>query len=640
MCKLFSINVQAFSKGFSDWKHGEKYVILHENSTPHKNAVINWTTRKERKNTIDKQLMQELEQESDKFYKILKRVVAVVKFLSERGLAFRGHNETFSGPNNGNFMGCLELIAEFDPFLKEHMQKCSGKKHSVSYLTKTVYEEIITLMAKKVTKTIIEEVNSTKYYSIVVDSTPDVAHVDQLAIILRYCYQGDVFKRFLTITPITSHTGKSLLNVVKTILDTNNLSIKNCRGQSYDNAANMSGQYNGLRELLQRENQLAVYTPCAAHNLNLIGIEVAKVVHEVVIFFGTIQQLFVFFLSSTKKWNAITDALKLNEKTHTLKNLGKTRWCSHYEAVKALKNNYEEILMVLKSIANDDQEKMDQREEAKTLFSKMTSLENGILVNFWEQVLERINKVNKKLQTAGLDLLDASTLLSSLEGFIKEKRNNINTELTQYEILAKTLTNYLSSEYKDKRKRILRYSDGTTGCGSNLTGKNKFKIEILNVVLDKFQNEFQKRKKIYKENSESSMQNACKFYKEDIEDFATLKNECIHFKEYINIIVVNEQSQINCAEILKIIYDKHLIDTFPNLYTVMNIFLTMPITNCEAERSFSRMSYIKNKQRNTMSDDRLADLMLLSIEHKITKSLNYDEVIKEYALIKVRKLRH
>ncbi|XP_065665535.1 uncharacterized protein LOC136086962 [Hydra vulgaris] len=288
----------------------------------------------------------------------------------------------------------------------------------------------------------------------------------------------------------------------------------------------------------------------------------------------------------------------------------------------------------------------------------MTSLENGVLVIFWEQILERINKVNKKLQTAGLDLLDASALLSSLEGFIKEKRNNIDTELTQYEILAKTLTNYLSSEYKDKRKRILRYSDGTTGCGSNLTGKNKFKIEILNVVLDKFQNEFQKRKKIYKENSEnfkflfdignkktkiideSCMQNACKFYKEDIEDFATLKNECIHFKECINIIVVNEQSQINCAEILKIIYDKHLIDTFPNLYTVMKIFLTMLITNCKAERSFSRMSYIKNKQRNTMTDDRLADLMLLFIEHKITKSLNYDEVIKEYALIKVRKLRH
>ncbi|XP_065645433.1 uncharacterized protein LOC136075916 [Hydra vulgaris] len=301
---------------------------------------------------------------------------------------------------------------------------------------------------------------------------------------------------------------------------------------------------------------------------------------------------------------------------------------------------------------------MDQREEAKTLFSKMTSLENGILVSFWEQILERINKVNKKLQTAGLDSLDDSALFSSLEGLIKEKRNNIDTELTQYEILAKTLTNYLSSEYKDKRKRILRYSDGTTGCGSNLTVKNKFKIEILNVVLDKFQNEFQKRKKIYKENSEnfkflfdignkkikiideSSMQNACKFYKEDIEDFATLKNECIHLKKYINIIVVNEQSQINCAEILKIIYDKHLFDTFPNLYTVMKIFLTMPITNCEAERSFSRMSYIKNKQRNTMSDDRLADLMLLSIEHKITKSLNYDEVIKEYALIKVRKLRH
>ena len=45
------------------------------------------------------------------------------KFLSERGLAFRGDDELIDSPRNGNFLGTLELIAQFDPFLAEHFEK-------------------------------------------------------------------------------------------------------------------------------------------------------------------------------------------------------------------------------------------------------------------------------------------------------------------------------------------------------------------------------------------------------------------------------------------------------------------------------------------------------------------------------------
>ena len=51
------------------------------------------------------------------------RVVAVVKFLSERSIPFRGHDEKWESPHNGNFMGIMELIAEFDPFLREPIVK-------------------------------------------------------------------------------------------------------------------------------------------------------------------------------------------------------------------------------------------------------------------------------------------------------------------------------------------------------------------------------------------------------------------------------------------------------------------------------------------------------------------------------------
>ena len=50
---------------------------------------------------------------------VLKRVMAVVKLLCERGLPLRGGYEVF-GSQNGNFLGLLEFLAEFDDFLADH----------------------------------------------------------------------------------------------------------------------------------------------------------------------------------------------------------------------------------------------------------------------------------------------------------------------------------------------------------------------------------------------------------------------------------------------------------------------------------------------------------------------------------------
>ena len=46
-----------------------------------------------------------------------------------------------------------------------------------------------------------------------------------------------------------------------------------CCGQSYDNASNMSGRYsyNGMQVIIREHNELAVYSPCAAHCLNLVA---------------------------------------------------------------------------------------------------------------------------------------------------------------------------------------------------------------------------------------------------------------------------------------------------------------------------------------------------------------------------------
>lgn len=48
------------------------------------------------------------------------------------------------------------------------------------------------------------------------------------------------------------------------------------------------------------------------------------------------------------------------------------------------------------------------------------------------------------------------------------------------------------------------------------------------------------------------------------------------------------------------------IDLFPNIKVVLIHFLTLPVTTCSAERSFSELRLLKTFLRSTMSDERLS----------------------------------
>ena len=207
-------------------------------------------------------------------------MVETVKFLTERGLPFRGSDETFGSETNGNYLGILELIARFDSFLCEHIKikKYGGSERGVtSYLSKTMCEEFIQLLATKVEASIIAEIKLAKYFSISVDSTPDIAHADQLTFIVRYVQpNGKPVERFIRFIELHGHGAENMEAVVTKLIENLGLDISDLRGQSYDNAANMSGIYSGLQARIRELNPLAHYVPCAAHSLNQVGSCVAE----------------------------------------------------------------------------------------------------------------------------------------------------------------------------------------------------------------------------------------------------------------------------------------------------------------------------------------------------------------------------
>ena len=182
----------------------------------------------------------------------MRRVVAVIKHLATRGLAFYGENETIGFLHNGNFLGCLELLSEFDPFLAKHLEKY-GNPGSVriSYLSSTIVDDFIDLIAKEVFHAVISEIKTSKFYSLVLDSTPDISHTDQLTVIVRYVSSYcEPVERFLTFIPIKGHSAEYLTETVVEYIQSVGLNIADCREQSYDNASNMAGKYAGLQQEL------------------------------------------------------------------------------------------------------------------------------------------------------------------------------------------------------------------------------------------------------------------------------------------------------------------------------------------------------------------------------------------------------
>ena len=96
-------------------------------------------------------------------------------------------------------------------------------------------------------------------------------------------------------------------------------------------------------------------------------------------------------------------------------------------------------------------------------------------------------------------------------------------------------------------------------------------------------------------------------------------------------------NQLSPFELLNSISRTNLHGLFPNICVCLRIFLTIPATVASAERSFSKLKLIKNFLRATMLQGRLVDLAMLSLESSISRSIDFDKVIRNFASKKARK---
>ena len=130
-CKLFARaqeTSQLATTGYADWRHAARDLSRHENSPLHIKSIESILQRRLTGERIDQSLTEQYESEKTYWRKVLQRIVSVIKMLAARGQPFRGHVEIIGFVHNGNYLGCLELLSGYDPFLAKHIKNMETKE--------------------------------------------------------------------------------------------------------------------------------------------------------------------------------------------------------------------------------------------------------------------------------------------------------------------------------------------------------------------------------------------------------------------------------------------------------------------------------------------------------------------------------
>ncbi|XP_015377845.1 PREDICTED: uncharacterized protein LOC107172083 [Diuraphis noxia] len=159
--------------------------------------------------------------------------------------------------------------------LKKYLETCSS---NAMYTSPLIQNEIINIFGELIQSEIIKKISKSNYFSVLAVETTDIAQIEQFSICIRYFEEELVVLRedFLTFVPVHDVTGLGLATVLLNTLKELGLDLDKLRGQGYDGAATMSGNFRGVQAIVKMSYPKALYTHCVSHSLNLCLSDAAK----------------------------------------------------------------------------------------------------------------------------------------------------------------------------------------------------------------------------------------------------------------------------------------------------------------------------------------------------------------------------
>ena len=280
---------------------------------------------------------------------------------------------------------------------------------------------------------------------------------------------------------------------------------------------------------------------------------------------------------------------------------------------------------------------------ADGLVNQMSSFDFNYWITVFELVFKASDTLYNVLQSYKLNIGWARGQVEQCIGAIKSIRAK-----------ADQIFEDVSSEHplpnRRKRKRNTRLDDFVGAAGGEAVLNVKVEQRrLLNMVVDKLVRCLSERFKCLEQLKFLSLLDTTKFKQygknfpeqllQELKESAYGKLFTIaELKSDLMSVYAYTDLPSHLDELVRHNFETNLHLTLPQYCKLANLALTIPLTVASAERSFSKLKIIKSRLRNTMGDQRLSSLSIMSLEKDIMDNLKIDDIIDRFALRKERRI--
>lgn len=433
-------------KGFNSWKkvnEGSNCSLLvhmgHDSKSAHNFNVKCYDNLKNTLGHIEHVLHKQTQEDIRKNRLRLGTSIDAVRYLAFQGCPFRGNDESATSANQGNFLEMVKLLASYNEEVNAVV--LDNAPQNAKYTSPKIQKEILDVMASKVQSAIRHEIGDSKF-CLIVDESRDESKREQMAVVVRFVdKKGFIQERFLDLVHVHDTSSATLHKELCSVLSYHNLDVQNIRGQGYDGASNMRGEWNGLQAKFKEDCPYAYYVHCFAHQLQLALVAASKEVYEVDNFFDHLSFIVNTVVSSSKRnddlrANQVAEMERLIElgdletasganQVGTLRRSGDTRWSSHYDSVCSLLRAYKATYLVLKDIANTRGSGSNQsvRGKAAGAVRLMMTFDFVFILHLMKELMGITDLLCRKLQHKSQDIVNAMADVATTKRLIQDLRD-------------------------------------------------------------------------------------------------------------------------------------------------------------------------------------------------------------------------
>ncbi|XP_063765900.1 zinc finger MYM-type protein 1-like [Eleginops maclovinus] len=563
----------------------------------------------------------------------MRAVIESLRFTACQTIAQRGHREDQQSTNRGNFIELLNLLGKFDTIVSKKLSSGPG---NAKYMHHDIQDELIDVMASMVREQVSNEVKLGEHFALMVDETKDVSKKEQISVALRYLNNDMIHEEFLDFISAEGLDAESLHKSVKQTLAKCSIDKHACIAQCYDGASVMSGCNNGVQERFRQEVPHALYIHCYAHRLNLVLVDCVHNVKPVAECFATVKMLYNFFSGTVthKVFMEKQQELEPTKRTVELKRLSDTRWACQYSTLWAIKRTLPALLATLVDVSN--QTNAHRATEARSLIG-LIDAQFVVHICMLESIFKLTKNLSDHLQTKDLELASAIDLVFAVVDTLNDKRNAETwTEIWE---CASDMCETVGIDMQRPQDFVV---NSQTGSKEPLETSEDYQNHCYFPVINRLISELDRR---FSSDSCHVLKGATALNPKH-ETFLD-KDTLLPMAEHYGVLIENLSAELHQlkrlierknqrGDVVSTTHDVLVLlrpykDAFVDLFKLVCISMTLPVTSASCERSFSCLRRLKTYLRNKSGDARTSNLGVLAISSSRAKALDVEAVINRFA---------